>query len=478
MKMYINGCEYTALSGKKADNINPYDGSVYDTIELGGRGDFEYAALTARNGAAEWSKVPLYDRIKIIYRFVSFLRERASEIVAAMVSEGGKAITEAAAEVDCAANVFEGFAEAARNQFGMTMPLNADPRTQDDILFTIREPLGTVMAVLPYNFPVELYAHKAAPALIMGNAVIVKPASYTPKSAYLLTKLLVEAGVTPGAVNIVTGSGSEFGKWLEETRLIDAVSFTGSTEVGVSLMRSSAKTIRRTYLELGGNDPFVVFDDCDLELAVDEAIGGRLWNAGQTCCASKRFIVHNSVKEAFTARLVEKAAAAKVGDPASFDTVVGPLISVREAAHAREQVDKIAAAGGKIVYGGEVSGALFTPCIMTDITPDMEIAKDMEIFAPVFPIIGFDTFEEAVEIANGTSYGLASAVITQNINTAMKFASSVKAGTCVVNGSGNYRSMQQPFGGYKMSGMGREGTADTLAEFSQQKTIVLKKALV
>lgn len=478
MKMYINGCEYTALSGRKADNINPYDGSVYDTIELGGREDFEYAAQSAKKAAAEWSEVPLYDRIKIIYRFVSLLRERASEIVAAMVSEGGKAITEATAEVDCASNVFEGFAEAARNQFGMTMPLNADPRTKDDILFTIREPLGTVMAVLPYNFPVELYAHKVAPALIMGNAVIVKPASYTPKSAYLLTKLLAEAGVTPGAINIVTGSGSEFGKWLEETRLIDAVSFTGSTEVGASLMRSSARTIRRTYLELGGNDPFVVFDDCDLELAVDEAMGGRLWNAGQTCCASKRFIVHHSVKEAFTARLIEKVAAAKMGDPASFDTVFGPLVSVREAAHAREQIETIVASGGKIVYGGEVNGAVFTPCVMTDITPDMEIARDMEIFAPVFPIIGFDTFEEAVEIANGTSYGLASAVITQNIKTAMRFAASVKAGTCIVNGSGNYRSMQQPFGGYKMSGMGREGTADTLAEFSQQKTIVLKKALI
>lgn len=477
MKMYVNGNDYSAVSGKTAANVNPYDGSVYDTMELGSAEDFEYAARIASEAAPVWNAVPLYRRIEILCRFADMLRERKSEVVEAMIHEGGKVITEATAEVECAANVFTGFAEAARNLFGISMPLNADPRAETDILFTLRDPLGVVAAVLPFNFPVELFAHKVAPSLIMGNAVLVKPASYTPKSAYLMTKMLVEAGVTPGAINLITGSGSEFGKWMEETELVDAVSFTGSTVIGSSLMRSSAKTIRRTFLELGGNDPFVVFEDSDLDLAAGEAAGGRLWNAGQTCCACKRFIVQNSVKDAFIEKLTAILKKSPVGNPESWDTVVGPLASEKEALHAEEQLAQITAEGGRIVYGGERNGAFLTPCIIDGVTPEMSVAQNMELFSPVFPIIGFDTFDEAVAIANNTVYGLASAVMTSNMNTAMRFAKKVKAGTCVINSSGNYRSMQQPFGGYKRSGIGREGTADTLAEFSQQKTVVIKGAL-
>lgn len=477
MKMLIGGRETASCSGRETKNINPYTAQVYDTLPLGNSEDFEKAACAARGAAELWNKVPLYSRIETIFRFVSILKEREDEVVAAMVAEGGKVVTEARAEVQCAETVFSGFAEAVRNMFGSSMPRNADPRTENDLLLTVRDPLGVIAAILPFNFPVELFAHKIAPALLMGNAVIVKPASYTPKSAYLLTKMLLEAGVTPGAVNLVTGSGREFGDWMAATDLVNAVSFTGSTAVGVELLKNGARTLRRTYLELGGNDPFAVFEDCDLDLAVAEAAGGRLWNAGQTCCACKRFLVQNSIRDEFTARLAEAVSKASMGDPSLASTVVGPLVSEKEAVTAESQIRQVIADGGRLVCGGDRSGAFIRPAVIDGITPEMDVARDMEIFAPVFPVIGFDTFDDAVRIANGTKYGLASAVMTENMKTAFCFADRVSAGTCVINGSGNYRSMQQPFGGYKYSGTGREGTADTLAEFSQQKTIVLKKVL-
>ncbi len=477
MKLLIGKEEIPSVTGREADVVSPASGKVVWKVALGNEEDFEKAARTAAEAAPIWNAVPLYRRIEIIYRFVSILRERSEEIVEAMVSEGGKAINEARAEVDCAGNVFCGFAEAARNAFGNTMPLNADPRTENDILLTIRDPLGVVAAVLPFNFPVELFAHKVAPALLMGNAVLVKPATYTPRSAYLMVKMLLEAGVTPGAINYVTGSGREFGLWMSKTNLVDAVSFTGSTAVGVELMQNGARSLRRTYLELGGNDPFVVFADCDLDLAVAEASGGRLWNAGQTCCACKRFIVDNKIRKEFTEKLVRAVTEASMGDPALETTVVGPLVSEKEAKNAEKQIEEVISAGGRLLCGGHRKGAFIEPTVIDNITPEMAVANDMEIFAPVFPIIGFDTFEEAVAISNQTSYGLAAAVISENMKTALRFADRVKAGMCVINGSGNYRSMQQPFGGYKHSGIGREGTADTLKEFSQQKAVILKKVL-
>ncbi|MDD4772142.1 MAG: aldehyde dehydrogenase family protein [Eubacteriales bacterium] len=478
MKMIINGRDYDSISNRICDNINPYDGSVYGTLPDGCSDDFELAAITARAVQPEWEAAPLYDRISIIYKFVSLVRDHLEEIAELMAFEGGKAIYEARAETECAANVFTGFAEAARNMFGNTMPLNADPRTEGDLLMTIREAIGVFVAILPFNFPVELFAHKVAPAIVTGNTVIVKPASYTPESAYFLVRLLHEAGLPKGVVQLITGSGKEVGTWLANTQNVDAISFTGSTEVGKKLMRDSAATMRRVFLELGGNDPFVVFEDCDLDLAVEEAAGGRTWNAGQTCCANKRFIIENSIKDKFVTKLVDKIKTLKVGNPCEADTVVGPLVSIKEAVNVKTQIAKTVEEGAHIVYGGQRNGAFITPCVIDGVTAEMDVANNMEIFGPVFPIIGFGSFDEAVQVANQTCYGLASGVMTSDMKCAMKFAKAVKAGTCVINGNGNYRSMQQPFGGYKNTGIGREGTLDTLLEFTQQKTIVLKKVLV
>lgn len=474
MKLLIGGKETSAASGKTYDNINPFTGEAIETVECGTEADFEKAGILAKKAQPAWEALDFYKRAEIYDKFIALVRENLETIAQAMCEEGGKAINECRGEVDCLCVVFEAYKEAARHMCGNTVPMNAEPRTVGDFIVTIREAIGVVSVIMPYNFPTELYAHKVAPALITGNAVIIKPASDTPKSAYMFTKLLHQAGVPGDVAQFVTGSGRLFGEWLGKTKTVDAVSFTGSTAVGMDILRNSANNLQRTFLELGGNDPFVVFADADVDEAVDAAIGGRCWNSGQTCCANKRFIIENPIKEEFTDKLVEKLKKIKIGDPREEDTVMGPLVSEKAAVTAEEQVAHTVAQGAKCILGGKRDRAFFPPTVITDVTPDMDIASNLEIFAATFPIIGFDGFDEAVKIANQTEYGLASGVITKDYQKAIRFAKAVQAGTCVIGSSGNYRSVHQPFGGYKHSGIGREGTTHTLYEMTQEKSIVLK----
>ena len=475
IKLLIDGVEKEAGNKKTFDNINPLNGEVICKVPMGEFADFEEAGQAAKAAQTEWADVPLYRRMDIYDKFIGLVKGNLENIAQVMAAEGGKVITEARGELECLCVIFEAYKEAARNFYGHSIPINAEPRTENDLLVTIREPVGVIMTITPFNFPVELYAHKVAPALITGNAVIIKPASDTPVSAFMLTKLLHEAGIPKAAAQYVTGSGREVGNWLARTKTVDSVTFTGSTEVGIEVMRGGADNLQRVFLELGGNDPFVVFADSDLDLSVNEAAGGRCWNTGQTCCANKRFIIENSIKDKFTEMLVEKLKTFPVGDPADGNNLMGPLVSEKAAVLAEEQVEFTVNQGAKCILGGKRNGSFFPATVLTDVTPDMDIMKDLEIFAPVFPIIGFDTFDEAVEISNQTSYGLASGVMTDNTQKAMRYARAVKAGTCVINGNGNYRSVHQPFGGYKHSGIGREGTTQTLYEVTQEKTIVMKK---
>ena len=476
MQMLIGGKHVDAKSKRTFDNVNPFNGEIVCTVPSGNSEDFEEAARIAKAAQPVWAGTPFYKRADIIRRFIGLVRENLEKIAKVVTAEGGKTITDARGELECLCMVFESFIEAARHLYGNTVPLNAEARTEGDIIFTVREPIGVFAAITPFNFPIELYAHKVAPVLITGNAVIIKPASDTPCAALMLTELLLEAGVPGGIAQVITGSGREVGAWLAETNNVDGVSFTGSTKVGIELMRGGAHNLQHVFLELGGNDPHVFFEDCDMDLAVAEAIGGRCYNAGQTCCANKRFIVQNSIKKEFIERLIEAAKNYKIGDPSDPETAMGCLVSVKAADAVMDEIQSVIDQGGKLLYGGKRNGAFVDPTII-EVTKENDVAKDLEIFGPVFPIIGFDTFEEAVEIANQTSYGLASAVMTNDINKAMKFATAVQAGTCVINGSGNYRSVHQPFGGYKHSGIGREGTSHTLYEVTQEKTIAIRNSL-
>jgi succinate-semialdehyde dehydrogenase/glutarate-semialdehyde dehydrogenase len=294
-----------------------------------------------------------------------------------------------------------------------------------------------------------------------------------------MTQWLLEAGVPANAAQLVTGSGAKIGKYLVDSPKVNLITFTGSTEVGIEIMTGCSKNLSHAHLELGGNCPLIIFDDCDLDKAVQETIAGRASNAGQTCCANKRMIVQNSIKAKYIEKLIDGLKKVKVGDPEKDDTTYGSMINEKAAQEVIKQINQTVEQGAKCVYGGKLFDRTFVePAVLTDVTSRMDIAKDLEVFGPVFPVIGFDTLEEAVTIANNTIFGLSGAVMTGDMKKAFKVAKSLQCGTVVVNGSGNYRSMHQPFGGYKMSGLGREGIAYTLEDFTQKKTIALKQIFV
>lgn len=353
---------------------------------------------------------------------------------------------------------------------------NAEARSQGDVAFTIHEPLGVFANIVPFNYPVELAAHKLAPMLVTGNSVVLLPSSKTPRTAIVIVEQLIKAGVPAKAVPCVTGRGSVIGAAAAADPRVAAVSFTGSTEVGISLAETCAKSLRPVSLELGGNDPLIIFDDCDYALALDEAINGRIGNAGQTCCASKRFLVQRGIYDRFTSDLADRLTKVKMGNPSDPTVILGPCIRESAAITVEAQIAKTVAQGGRLVCGGKRSGAFIEPTVI-QVRPDMEIARDMEVFGPVWPIIPFDTMEEALAIVNQTRFGLSSGVITSNIKTAMQVANGIEAGACIINGTGNYRLAHQPFGGYKYSGVGREGAVCTLEEVTQQKLISFKGIL-
>lgn len=476
MKMLIGGQWTDASDGAVLDVINPATGARVDTVPAATQADVARAVALAVEGQKEWAATPLHRKLAVLERYACLALENKERIAAVMCEEGGKPIQQCRVEVEANAAIFRIYASAANTFYGHTLPLNAEERSQGDLAFTTHEPLGVFACIVPFNYPFELAAHKTAPMLAAGNSVVLKPASNTPRSALILCELLLQAGLPKNAIACLTGAGGKMGDWLTTDPRIAAVSFTGSTRVGIKLAKNCACGLRRVSLELGGNDPLLIFDDCDLELALREAIGGRIGNAGQTCCASKRFLVQNGVRAAFTKELVRRLEGVKMGDPSDPTVDMGPLVSEQAAREVKRQIAAAVSAGAVLRCGGLRQGAYVQPTVL-EVTPDMDIARDLEVFGPVFPILGFDTLDEALALANNTVYGLSSGVITADLKTAMQAATRIQAGACIINGTGNYRLAHQPFGGYKHSGLGREGALCTLEEMTQQKTIAFKGVL-
>lgn len=476
MKMLIGGQFTDASDGAVSPVVNPATGEVVDTVPEATLADLDRAIGLAVEGQKEWNAVPLHEKLAILEKYCCLLEENVERISALACEEGGKPIEQCRTEVYANTAIFRIYISAANTFYGKTLPYNAEARSQGDVAFTIHEPLGVFANIVPFNYPVELAAHKLAPMLVTGNSVVLLPSSKTPRTAIVIVEQLLKAGVPAKAVSCVTGQGSVIGAAAARDPRVAAVSFTGSTEVGISLAETCAKSLRPVSLELGGNDPLIIFDDCDYELAMAETIGGRIGNAGQTCCASKRFLVQRGLYERFTADLASRLAEVKMGDPSDPTVELGPCIRESAAVTVEAQIAKTVAQGGRLVCGGKRTGAFLQPTVI-QVTPDTDIARDMEVFGPVWPIIPFDTVEEAIAIANQTRYGLSSGVMTSNIKTAMQVANRVEAGACIINGTGNYRLAHQPFGGYKYSGVGREGAVCTLEEMTQQKMISFKGIL-
>jgi acyl-CoA reductase-like NAD-dependent aldehyde dehydrogenase len=477
MKMMINGKRVDAGDNATIPVLNSATQELIDAVPAATEEDVHHAVAAAQKGKVIWGGTPQYKRSEILIKCAEAIDKNLEALARMLTKEMGKIITEARAEVDCAAQIFRGFAEMANHFYGKTMS-EFQKGSETDIIFTKNEPLGVVACITPFNYPVELCYHKVAAALSVGNAVIIKPATDNPLTVLRIAELCWEAGVPGNALQVVTGEGRKVGRILAAAEGIDKISLTGSTEVGVEVATLAAKTLKRLSLELGGNDPFIVFEDADMNLAVAEAVAGRLKNAGQTCVAPKRFIVQNTVINEFTEKVIDCLKKIKLGSPLSEDTQLGSLINVKAAQRVFEQVRHTVAQGAKCIHGGNIyDQTYFEPTVLTGVTKDMDIAVNMEVFGPVLPIIGFGTFDEAIEIANNTPFGLQAGVMTKDSSKAIRAASRIKAGAVVINGSGNYRNIDQPFGGVKMSGMGREGVSCTLSEMTQPKSYVLKKIM-
>ncbi len=474
MKMFINGVAVDASDGRVVDVINPANGSVVDTVPRATKEDVDRAVNAALAAQKIWAKVPVYEKVEIMYKFIELVEKNKEDLAKTLSDETGKPIVQARAEIGNIPISFKAFSERAKHLYGETIPAGMEAGQDKHVLITRREPIGVVACVIPFNFPCDLFDQKVAPTLLAGNAAIIKPSTDNPLTLCKLTALMGEAGVTPGACEILTGPGSEVGTWLCEHKDVEAITLTGSTEVGIETARRAADHLAHVSLELGGNDAFIVLEDADVDLAVEELIWGRMYNTGQVCCASKRFLIHRSRVEEFTKKAIERIGKLKMGQPSDETVDVGCLISEKAAIKVKEQIDRTVEQGGKIALGGTRDGAFIAPTVITDVPKTADVAKDMEIFGPVVPIITFDTVDEAIEIANASKFGLCGCVFTGNMKTAMKVCSALECGGTVINGASFFRSFEMPFGGYKYSGLGTEGVLTTFDEVTRLKTIVLK----
>lgn len=477
MKNLIGKEWLDSSNGATVDVINPATRELIDTVPNSTVEDIDKVAKAAHAACKGWENTPMHVRGEILKKFATLV-ERDKDALAKLLSdETGKPITEAIAEIGNTKIFVNGYVERAKHMYGINIPAGIEPGQEKNVQYTVQAPLGVVACIIPFNFPCDLFGQKVPSALIMGNSVIVKPSTCNPLTLSKYVELLVEAGIPEGVINIIHGEGKVVGHALAAHPLIHCISLTGSTTVGKETMATASQNLSHVMLELGGNDAFILCEDGDIDLAVEETVWGRLYNTGQVCCASKRFLVQNTVKDLYVSKMVEKIKTLKVGMPADPTTNIGCLINEGAAIKVEEQVKKTVEAGAKIVYGGRRNGAFFEPTILTDVTKDMEVAKDMEIFGPVISVIGFDTLDEAIAIANSSSFGLSSNIITKDMKKAFKAAQELEAGGVVINGASFHRSAEMPFGGWKYSGIGNEGIATTLKEMSRTKTIIFKNVL-
>ncbi len=456
---------------------NPATKEVIDTVPESTKKDCDAAVQAAKKGQKIWSQRPLHERASILMKFVSLVEKHKDELAKLLSDETGKPITEAYGEIANVSIGIPAFCEKAKHEYGHMIPAGQEAGNENTLQYTVQAPLGVVVAIIPFNFPSDLFCQKIPPALLMGNSVIMKPSPHNPLTLNRYAELLLEAGVDEGAINVINGTGGAAAQALAGNPGVALVSLTGATKSGMETMKTCSANLTHVMLELGGNDAFILDRDGDVDLAVEETVWGRFYNTGQVCCASKRFLIHNKVKNEYIKKLKARLDKIKRGMPSDPTVQLGCLVSEQAAINVENQVKKTVAEGAKVIYGGKRDGAFYDPTIIDGVTKNMEVAKDMEIFGPVVSIIGFDDINEAIKIANQSSFGLCGNIISRDVNNAIKIANQLECGGAIINGASFFRSFEMPFGGWKHSGIGNEGVMTTLKEMSRTKTIILKNIL-
>jgi acyl-CoA reductase-like NAD-dependent aldehyde dehydrogenase len=476
MKMLIDSRWTDAADRCTTAVRNPGTGEIIDEVPLAAEADVDCVLKAAAQGSARMRALPAHERSAVLTRAAAAMQSRNEELATLLARENGKPIGQTRAEVEVAGRLFSGFAEEGRRMFGRTIPMDAVPGNERHFSMTIRQPLGVVAAIVPFNYPVELYAHKAAAALAAGNAVIAKPPSACPLTLLKIAEILEEAGLPRAAHQMITGPGELVGERLARSPVVRFLSLTGSTSVGIRLTELGAKTLQKIHLELGGNDAMIVCADADIDKATDAVVLGRLARGnGQICCAVKRIFIDRRIYGEFCTLLASKAAHLKVGDQLAEDTDCGPLISESAAKKVEDSIVEAVKAGAKILCGGARRGAFIVPTVLSDVPLSAPLVHE-ETFGPVAPLAAFADINEAIRMANDSPFGLQAAVFTNDISRAMTIASRLEAGGVIINWSSAFRAENVPFGGTKMSGHGREALHDTLADMTEQKAIIIHNA--
>ena len=413
-----------------------------------------------------WGKTTHASRAALLEKWHQLMLDHADDLAMIMTAEQGKPLAEARGEVLYGASFVKWFAEEARRIYGDTIPAPSDDRR----ILVLKQPVGVAAAITPWNFPIAMITRKVAPALAAGCPIIVKPSELTPLSALALAVLAERAGFPPGVLQMLTGLPAEIGETLTESQTVRKISFTGSTRIGQLLMQQSANSLKRLSLELGGNAPMIVFDDADVEIAVAGVMLSKFRNAGQTCVCANRILVQRNIYPRFTARLLEEVATLKVGDGFAPGTTIGPLINARAVEKVNGHIDDALSQGATLLTGGisQDQGTFVQPTVLGEVTVKMRIARE-ETFGPVAPLFIFDEEEEAIAMANDTPYGLAAYFFTENIRRAWRVAESLEAGMVGFN-TGAVSLEVAPFGGVKLSGLGREGSRYGIEEYLELKT--------
>lgn len=457
------------------DIKNPEEDKVLGQVELTEPTDVAAIVDRAKRARKAWSSRPVAERAACLDLAADSLVDVKSELAELLAQESGKPIAQSDFEVGGGMHFLHGNAEEGRRLTGRMLPTEGNMGTEWDLAYTRREPLGVVAAILPFNFPVELFIEKCAAALVGGNAVVVKPPLEAPLVVERFREAMIAAGIPEDILAAVHG-GADVGAALASAPGVDAISLTGSTAAGIAVARATAHTLRFLHLELGGNNGCLILDDADIDLVAEEVTKGRFMMNGQACSASKRLIVHRSLHDALVERLavaVEAQSHGPANDPAS---TVGPLIHVDAATKVANQVANATSQGAELVAGnGKSDGAYFPPTLLAGVPTDADIARDDEIFGPVFNVIPVDTAEEGVMVANASSFGLMASVFSADPQRALHIAEELESGGVVINGSDNYRPPVIPFGGTKLSGRGREGLGYTLEELTREKSIIFRR---